>query len=204
MEVLTLWRCAVRQRSAGLNLAPLVSCCQLFSEEDTVVFVLCTGSGTPASCLGVACGASERMCLQRNYSSVEWPTLSGRAKLREELPWFFISAVRFSFLESCLELSLNKYAKFPVWIACREAILKGVRGLGKFFSLSGVWCEVGTHLESGWELPAEPPGRQGEKSCPSNQPLSPCSFVLQPGWFPQCTGSLGLRGDSRQLAHSAF
>lgn len=39
MEVLTLWRCAVRLRSAGLNLAPLVSCCQLFSEEDTVVFV---------------------------------------------------------------------------------------------------------------------------------------------------------------------
>lgn len=132
------------------------------------------------------------------------PTLSGRAKLRGELPRFFISAVRFSFLESCLELSLNKYAKFPVWIACWEAILKGVRGLGKFFSLSGVWCEVGTHLESGWELPAEPPGRQGKKSCPSNQPLSPCSFVLQPGWFPQCTGSLGLRGDSHQLAHSAF
>lgn len=104
----------MRLRSAGLNLAPLVSCCQLFSEEDTIVFVLCTGSGTLASCLGVACGASERMCLQRNYSSVEWPTLSGRAKLRGELPRFFISAVRFSFLESCLELSLNKYAKFPV------------------------------------------------------------------------------------------
>lgn len=75
---------------------------------------VCTGSGTPASCLGVACGASERMCLQRNYSSVEWPTLSGRAKLHVELPRFFISAVRFSFLESCLELSLNKNAKFPV------------------------------------------------------------------------------------------
>lgn len=122
----------MRLRSAGLSLAPSVSCCQLFSEEDAVVFV-CTGSGTPASCLGVACGASERMCLQRNDCSVEWPTLSGRAKLRGELPWFFISAVRFSFLESCLELSLNKYAKFPCVNCMLGSNFKGSKKFGEIF-----------------------------------------------------------------------
>lgn len=94
---------------------------------------VCTGSGTPASCLGVACGASERMCLQRNYRSVEWPTLSGRAKLRGELPRFFISAVRFSFLESCLELSLNKYAKFPCVNCMLGSNFKGSERFGEIF-----------------------------------------------------------------------
>lgn len=87
----------------------------------------------PSSCLGVACGASERMCLQRNDCSVEWPTLSGRAKLRGELPRFFISAVRFSFLESCLELSLNKYAKFPCVNCMLGSNFKGSKKFGEIF-----------------------------------------------------------------------
>lgn len=53
---------------------------------------VCTGSGTPASCLGVACGASERMCLQRNYRSVEW---LADVEWTSQAPWGATSVLHF-------------------------------------------------------------------------------------------------------------
>lgn len=95
-------------RSAALHLAPFISCCELVNEEDRetalsscVSRLFWNPSILPQG--GLWClWASEWASLQRSHHSVEWQMLSGRARLHRELSQFFMSVVRFSFLESCL------------------------------------------------------------------------------------------------------
>lgn len=132
---------AVHLKSAGLNLAPLVSCYQVVSEEDKHCLPVDRLSWNPSILPWVACDASEQMCLQRSHRSVGW---------QSQAPWgpsqFFISVVRVSFLGELSGLSLDKYAKFPCVNCMLGSNFKGSERFGEIFSLYleswCVWCEL--------------------------------------------------------------